>query len=98
MNDIDPKIWGPHYWKMYHYYASSYPINPTPIVMDSARAFIKIIPYTLPCTSCTDHAFAFIKHYTRQDSNLNMIVSTRSKMEKFFSDFHNNVNSRLGIR
>ncbi len=41
MTDIDPHIWGPSFWSTYHLYASSYPIHPTPIIMDAARSFVK---------------------------------------------------------
>jgi hypothetical protein len=99
MTDIDPRIWGPKFWSTYHIYASSYPINPTPIVMDAARAFIKIIPYTLPCTwNCSDHAFAYIQNTLKSDPELSHIIATRATMEQFFFNFHNNVNYRLGKR
>lgn len=96
MTDIDPHIWGPSFWSTYHLYASSYPIHPTPIIMDAARSFVKTIPFTLPCSSCTDHAFAYIKNIQKQDPNLNSIVSSKMLFEKFFIDFHNSVNYRLG--
>lgn len=97
MTDIDPQIWGSHFWATYHIYASSYPLNPTPIIMDAARYFIKIIPYTLPCRlSCSDHAFAYIQNILKSDTNLNGVVANRKTMKKFFYDFHNSVNYRLG--
>ena len=96
MTDIDPHIWGPKFWATYHIYASTYPFNPTPIIMDAARAFIKVIPFTIPCTSCSDHAFAYIQNTKKHDPEFNMVVATRTTMEKFFFDFHNSVNYRLG--
>jgi hypothetical protein len=96
MTDIDPHIWGPQFWATYHIYASRYPLNPTPIVMDAARAFIKIIPFTLPCSSCTDHAFRYIQNIQRGDPTFDTVVATRATMEKFFFDFHNGVNYRQG--
>ncbi|CCV02402.1 Ervl/Alr family protein [Armadillidium vulgare iridescent virus] len=94
-NDLPPNKWGPSYWFTYHTFASTYPVNPTPIVMDAARAFIKIIPYTLPCVSCTDHAFAFIQQYINNDPDLIKVVGSRITLFKFFFDFHNSVNYRL---
>lgn len=97
MTDIDPQIWGPKFWSTYHIYASSYPSNPTPIIMEAAKAFIKVIPYTLPCRwDCSDHAFAYIQNTMKRDPELTSVVSNRVALEKFFFDFHNSVNYRLG--
>lgn len=94
--NLNPNLWGPHYWATYHCYAQTYPNKPTPIIKDAARAFIKVIPFTLPCATCSDHAYFFIKNAFVNDPNLNQTVSSKKEMVKFFKAFHNDVNKRLG--
>lgn len=89
----DPKVWGPIYWRMFHIFAKTYPENPNAIDIDTASGLIMRIPTMLPCSTCSGHALTYIrKHYP----NLEKITSCRKELCKFFSDFHNTVNLRLG--
>jgi len=94
--DLSTIFWGPHFWSMYHIYAGTYPIVPTPIIAEYARLFIRGIPFTLPCSMCANHAFAYIQYIHQADPNLDNIVNSRENMITFFIDFHNAVNYRLG--
>lgn len=95
MNEKNPEIWGPNYWFSYHTFASSYPLRPSKAEMNIARLLIKIIPFTLLCESCSDHAFTYIKNSIRKDPSFLSIVGHRFTLENFFIDFHNSVNLRL---
>ena len=57
------------------------------------KNFIHGICVMLPCENCANHATAYIesKHHELDD-----IVSSRSNLFKFFWEFHNTVNRRLG--
>ncbi len=80
-------IWGPVFGPTYHLYASSYPIHPTPIIMDAARSFVKTIPFTLPCSSCTDHAFAYIKNIQKKDPDLISMFLLKCYLKNFLLIF-----------
>lgn len=88
--DIQPSEWGSSYWKMLHFSAAGYPINPNASVQNTMKTFIQSIPVLLPCQNCKDHAFEYVK-----SSNLDKIVSSRMELFTFFFDFHNAVNKRL---
>jgi hypothetical protein len=94
-NTFNPAVFGPPLWFSFHNMAASYPTNPSPIVKDRMKGVIQGIPYMLTCDSCFHHATGYIENsYDRLDS----IVSTRNNLVKFFVDFHNFVNKRLGKR
>lgn len=94
-HDIPPFKWGPDFWAMFHIYAISYPEIPYPIDISIAEDFIKMIPFILPCVTCSDHADSFIRQYVKFDHSLRGVVSSRRALFTFFLDFHNSVNHRL---
>lgn len=88
--NLEPSIWGPHYWATFHFISSTYDDNPNLSVQTTMKNFIQSIPVFLPCKECQDHAFNFIN-----ESNLNKAVSSRRNLFTFFFNFHNKVNERL---
>lgn len=89
----DPNVWGSMQWFSLHNGAAFYPQNPSQIVKDRMKGFIRGLPYTLPCLACFNHAVAYID---MNDSRLDTIVHSRDNLFKFWVDFHNFVNKRLG--
>lgn len=96
MNTIAPSVWGPHYWAVFHFYAEIYPNVPSKLAQDAAIAYIKVIPFTLPCSACADHAFDYINKKLLTDHNLKFATSSNKNLVDFFRKFHNSVNHRLG--
>ena len=90
-NINDPDIWGSTYWFTFHTGASNYPNNPSKIVQERMKGFIRGIPYIIPCEKCSNHALNFI-----EKSNLDIVCKTKDNLFKFFVDFHNEVNTQLG--
>lgn len=88
--NLDPSIWGPHYWATLHFIASTYDNNPNLSIRTTMKTFIKTLPVLLPCKECQDHAFNFIKTAT-----LDKVVASRKELFTFFFNFHNSVNQRL---
>jgi hypothetical protein len=88
--NLDPKIWGPHYWNTFHFIAATYDIKPNPSIKSTMKNFIQSIPVFLPCKECQDHAFEYIK-----SQDLDKVVSSRMDLFTFFFNFHNVVNKRL---
>lgn len=88
--NLEPEIWGPHFWLTLHFISSTYSNSPNQSVKSAMKSFIQTLPMFLPCKECQDHAFQHIKK-----SNLNKIVQNRKELFTFFFNFHNNVNQRL---
>lgn len=89
-DQLDPVIWGPHFWATFHYIATTYNIKPNPSVKSTMKNFIQSIPVFLPCSTCQDHAFVYIKAH-----DLDKVVSNQKELFTFFFNFHNEVNKRL---
>tara|TARA_B100001059_G_scaffold217659_1_gene237115 strand:- start:1964 stop:2455 length:492 start_codon:yes stop_codon:yes gene_type:complete len=91
-NPGSPEVWGPAFWFSLHNGATKYPLNASPLWRERMKSFIKGIPVMVPCEKCADHATAYIESC----SNLDEVVKNRVSLFKFFVDFHNFVNRRLG--
>lgn len=89
----NPKVWGPAFWFYLHTSSAYYPENPSSIVRDRMKGRILALPYELPCTSCRQHAIAFIESNRER---LDDIVGSNYKLFNFYVDFHNHVNARYG--
>lgn len=89
----DKTYWGPHYWFVFHTYSENYPDSPTSIERETANYFIKSIPFLLPCNECKSEAYFYIKAHVEL---LDIIVSCKTEMVKFFRRFHDYVNAKTG--
>lgn len=78
---------------MFHIYSQTYPLEPNAIDIDTAAGLILRIPTLLPCNICANHALEYIKE---RKHLLGIITANRYNLSKFFVDFHNTVNKRLG--
>lgn len=95
LNTNNPKVWGPAFWFYLHTSSAYYPENPSNIVRERMKGRILALPYELPCSSCRQHAIAFVEFYR---DRLDDIVSSNQKLFNFYVDFHNHVNARYGKR
>jgi hypothetical protein len=93
VSTANPKIWGPAFWFTLHVSAAHYPQNPSQIVRDRMKDRILAIPYEIPCATCRPHAISYIE---LNREKLEVIVSSRDNLGKFYVDFHNHVNRRYG--
>lgn len=89
----DPKVWGPKFWFSLHVGSLAYPVSPSPTYVTRMKWFIMGLPVMLACDTCKDHATAYIMS---RNHEMDKITSCRDEVFKFFVDFHNAVNERLG--
>lgn len=87
---LDPTVWGPSYWAMFHFVPYSYQDNPNRTVKEAMKNFLRTIPLLLPCHSCRDHALEYLT-----TADMDAAVTNRKTLARFFFDFHNSVNERL---
>lgn len=55
MFDVEPRIWGRHYWAMIHLTAYAYPEEPTIDTRQAAYQWLDALRYILPCGGCREH-------------------------------------------
>ena len=90
--DTNARSFGPKLWYILHNAALAFPEYPTELVKYRMKNLILGIPYLVPCESCFEHSLEYIDNI----NNLDEICSSRRKLIKFFVEFHNSVNKRLG--
>ena len=93
-NTKNPNVWGASLWLFIHISSVNYiPSSREQIIQ--CMAFIRSLPYMLPCANCSEHAKQFVSDH---DSQLDKICSSKKSLFEFFVDFHNYVNNQLGKR
>ena len=90
-HSVPPEDFGPPLWTSLHYMAKAYEDNPSKYVKEMFKNFLMALPFILPCSQCRQHCLAVI-----EGADLEKVVSNRTELFKFFFNFHNAVNKRLG--
>lgn len=83
------EIAGPSYWGVIHNTAAKYPDNPTEEDKKKMQEFIDYLVSNFVCDSCIVDTQEYMKENKIDYSN-------RVSVEKYFEDFHNYVNLKLG--
>ncbi len=81
--------WGPQFWETLHIISFNYPDNPGNAQKEATWNFFNALPFLLPCPVCCDHCSNFIKQNPP-------LVYNKEYLTRWVSDFHNDVNRRLG--
>ena len=87
-----PEIFGPAFWFSLHTGAVHLPEVLSPISASRLKGFVNGIPEMVPCVECSEHARAFIEANKARIDNF----KRGDDVFKFYVDFHNYVNTRLG--
>lgn len=90
--NIDPKLWGKHFWNTIHYITISYPNNPTTDQKRNIKLFFELLGGLLPCENCRAHFAKNIQTYPLTDE----ILNSRYKLIEWAVKVHNEVNNRTG--
>lgn len=93
MEGINNKLWGPVYWRMFHYVTLTYPINPTDENKKTIKNFFtEIVPKILPCPLCRNH----FKENLIMNPLTDNILEYKLKLVLWLFKMHNYVNKQLG--
>ena len=93
MEGINNKLWGPVYWRMFHYMTLSYPIKPKEENKNIVKNFFtEIVPNILPCPICRNHYKENLKLNPLNDD----ILELKLKLVIWLINMHNYVNKQLG--
>jgi hypothetical protein len=90
-SNINPKIWGPHFWKTFHLIAFGYPLNPNEKDKYVYKKFYKYFSNILPCDKCSLEA-----RKLNEVINWDLILKNRENLIRWTYDYHDTVNQRLG--
>lgn len=90
--NIDPKLWGKHFWATVHYITISYPNNPTKEEKENIKNFFELLKVILPCANCRLHYINNLKITPLTDN----ILNSKYKLIEWAVNMHNEVNNRMG--
>lgn len=88
-----PELFGPHYWKVFHSTAASYPTKFTPNDVMVYGWFFQLFGYILPCLQCSQEYARLIELYGMM--LYQSLVKRRIYVWVWSVIIHNEVNVRL---
>jgi hypothetical protein len=89
--NINPKIWGPYFWKTFHYSIYGYPKEPNDLDKKTYKLFYETFMKILPCNKCS------IDSQKMLNEDLIKGLESRDELIKWGHNFHNAVNFKLGV-
>lgn len=90
--NIDPNLWGKHFWGTIHYITISYPNSPSDEHKLKVKQFLELLESLLPCENCRFHYSTNLKKYPLTDE----VLSSKYKLVEWAVTLHNEVNGRTG--
>lgn len=83
------KTWGPSCWFLFHGLATKVKDEEFVDIKNDIWSMITSICMNLPCPECRAHATRIVN-----SANKNIVLASRSNLERYLFDFHNSVNQR----
>jgi hypothetical protein len=90
MTNLDPKIWGPHYWFFLHTIAMSYPIHPNAVTKKKYYDFVQNIPLFIPVESMSGEFSKLLDQYPVQP-----YLDNKESFIRWMWFIHNKINIKL---
>lgn len=90
--DLDPTVWGPHYWFVLHTIALCYPLSPNDVTKKKYYEFIHNLPLMLPVEKIGNHFSKLIDQYP-----VTPYLDSRESFQKWMHFIHNKINEMLGL-
>jgi hypothetical protein len=92
LDNINPELWGKHFWKMLHYITFAYPSNPTAKDKKNIISFFKTFKKIIPCEKCRRN---FKQHLANNPLN-DSALENKQNLILWLLNLHNDVNKLLG--
>tara|TARA_B110000285_G_scaffold235037_1_gene314348 strand:- start:567 stop:998 length:432 start_codon:yes stop_codon:yes gene_type:complete len=89
--DLDPTIWGPHYWFMLHTTALNYPEHPNATTKKKFYDFIYNLPLFIPHRDISNLFASVLDKYP-----LTPYLDNKKSFMKWMHFIHNHINTNLG--
>lgn len=88
--NLDPKIWGPHYWFFMHTLVMCYPNYPNEITKKKYYDFIQNIPMFIPIEEIASYFTKLLDEYPVQP-----YLDNRESFIRWMWFIHNKINKKL---
>jgi hypothetical protein len=89
--DLNPSIWGPHFWFVLHSIAITYPNNPTETMRKKCYDFIQNFALFLPNENIGNYFLELLDKFP-----VTPYLDNRLSLMKWVHFIHNNINKKLG--
>ena len=89
---MDPGVWGPFFWKTFHYVCLGYPDVPSDSDKKKYADWLNNFHYIIPCEQCSVSFKKIQQAYPFKGD----ILSCRQKIYAHSVFLHNKVNAKLG--
>ena len=90
MTNLDPKIWGPHYWFFLHTISMSYPVHPNAVTKKKYYDFVQNIPLFIPVESIAGEFSKLLDQYPVQP-----YLDNKESFIRWIWFIHNKINKKL---
>jgi hypothetical protein len=90
ISNINPSLWGNHFWATMFYVGISYPDNPSSENAQNVKDFYVSMKHVLPCEKCRVHFASNLDKYPLTDH----VLSSKNNLLDWLVTLQNEVNSR----
>ncbi len=90
-NQMDPAVWGPHYWFVLHTIAYTYPAKPNDVTKKKFYEFILNLPIFLPHDGISKSFAGLLEKYP-----VSSYLDDRESFIRYMNFIHNKVNQLMG--
>jgi len=89
--ELDPKVWGPHYWFVLHSIALNYPERPNDVIKKKYYDLVQNFPLLLPHKLCRDNFTDILNAYP-----VSPYLDSKKSFVQWTHFVHNKMNEILG--
>ena len=89
--NLNPDIWGPHYWFMLHTCALQYPKHPNAVTKKKYYDFISNLPLFIPVENIATNFSKLLDQYP-----ITPYLDSKDSFIKWVHFIHNKINKQLG--
>jgi hypothetical protein len=87
---LDPSVWGPHFWFFLHTLSMSYPHHPNAVTKKKYYEFIQNLPLFIPVEQIGNDFMKLIDQYP-----VTSYLDSRESFIKWMHFIHNKINEKL---
>ena len=87
---LDPTVWGPHFWFFLHTLAMSYPHHPNAVTKKKYYELIQNLPLFIPVEAMGNHFGKLLDEYP-----ITSYLDSRDSLIKWMHFIHNKINEKL---
>ncbi len=90
--ELNPVVWGPHYWFVLESIALTYPLHPNEVAKKKYYDFICNLPLFLPHTEISKHFSELLDKFP-----LTPYLDSRESFMRWINFIHNHINKQLDV-